>query len=240
MDWLVPAVALAAALYASVGHGGASAYIALLALAGAAPEAIRPSALMLNVLVAGIATFQFARARQFDIRLFVIIASTGVPAAFLSAKIDLPRQLFEPLLAVTILTAAFRYLAWPRLDAERPQQPPPLVLALLTGAGLGALAGLTGIGGGVYLSPLLIYCGWAKPKQAAGVAGAFIVVNSLAGLASRPDLIANVPQIFPLLALGVLGGAVAGTSVSLSTFSQSHMLRALGLVLGLAATALLI
>ncbi len=240
MAWLAPAMALAAALYASVGHGGASAYIALMALAGAAPEVIRPSALLLNVLVAGVAAFQFARARQFDARLFLIVASAGVPAAFVSAKIDLPRQLFEPLLAVALLAAAARYLAWPRLDAERPWRSPPLVLAVLAGGGLGALAGLTGIGGGVYLSPLLIFCGWAKPKQAAGVAAAFIVVNSLAGLASRPDLIANVPELFPLMALGVLAGAVAGASLSLSTFTQSQMLRALGIVLGLAATALLL
>ncbi len=240
MAWLAPAMALAAALYASVGHGGASAYIALMALAGAAPETIRPSALMLNVLVAGVAAFQFARARQFDLRLFLIVASAGVPAAFLSAKIDLPRHLFEPLLAIALLAAALRYLAWPQLDGERPQRAAPILITVLTGAGLGALAGLTGIGGGVYLSPLLIFNGWATPKQAAGVAAAFIVANSLAGLASRPDLFVNIPQVFPLMALGVLAGAVAGTSLSLSKFTQSRMVRALGLVLSLAAVALLI
>lgn len=240
MPVLVLAVAVCAALFAAVGHGGASAYIALMALAGLGPETIRPTALTLNVLAAGIAAFQFVRARQFEKRLFVLLASASVPSAFLAAKIDLPRHVFEPLVAAALLAAAMRYLIWPNLDSDREARRPPVAMALGTGGSLGALAGLTGIGGGVYLSPLLIYSGWARPKQAAGVAAAFIVANSVAGLISRPDLIGHKPDFFALMAGGVIVGAIIGTSLSVSGFSQTLMVRVLGVVLVMAAGALLI
>ena len=240
MPVLVLAVAVCAALFAAVGHGGASAYIALMALAGLGPETIRPTALMLNVLAAGIAAFQFVRAQQFEKRLFVLLASAGVPSAFLAAKIDLPRHMFEPLVAAALLAAAMRYLIWPNLDSYREVRRPPVALVLGAGGSLGALAGLTGIGGGVYLSPLLIFSGWTRPKQAAGVAAAFIVANSVAGLISRPDLIGDRPDFFALMAGGAIVGAVIGTSLSVSGFSQTLMVRVLGVVLFMAAGALLI
>jgi len=232
------AVMAAAALYSSVGHGGASAYIALMALAGLAPEEIRPAALVLNILVAGLGAWRYLRAGRFDWRVFWPFAVAAIPAAFLTGGIDVPESVYRPLLAAALALAALRYLVWPRIDAVKPSTPPRALIALPTGAALGALAGLTGIGGGVYLSPLLVWAGWADPQRATGIAACFIVVNSAAGLAGRTASLASLPAFLPWLALAALIGAVIGTSWSLKGLSRTGVLRVLGVVLGVAAAAL--
>jgi hypothetical protein len=235
---LAIAVAAAAALYASVGHGGASAYIALMAVAGLAPEEIRPAALVLNILVASLGAFRYVRAGRFDWSMFWPFAITAVPAAFLTGLIELPAEIYRPLLAIALGAAAARYLLWPQIDAVKPTAPPSRVVALATGAGLGALAGLTGIGGGVYLSPLLVFAGWTDPQRATGIAACFIVVNSLAGLAGRVSSLSTLPDFLPWLALAAIVGAGVGTSLSLTRLDKKGVLRALGVVLGVAAIAL--
>src|SRR5689334_14688369 len=154
---LALAIAAAAALYSSVGHGGASAYIALMALAGLAPAEIRPVALVLNILVAGLGAFRYIRAQRFDWNVFWPFAITAIPASFLAGRVEVPEHIYRPLLAAALGAAAVRYLIWPQIDAIKPSATPPKIVALPAGAALGALAGLTGIGGGVYLSPLLVY-----------------------------------------------------------------------------------
>lgn len=235
---LALAIAAAAALYSSVGHGGASAYIALMALAGLAPEEIRPAALALNILVAGLAAFRFLRAGRFDWDVFWPFAITAVPAAFLTGLIDVPENIYRPLLAAALAAAALRYLIWPQIDAGKPARAPAKHIALPVGALLGALAGLTGIGGGVYLSPLLVFAGWADPQRATGIAACFIVVNSAAGLAGRMSSLSALPDFLPWFALAAALGALAGTSLSLARLGKTGVLRVLGVVLGLAALAL--
>jgi uncharacterized protein len=236
---LALAIGAAAALYSSVGHGGASAYIALMALWGLTPDEIRPAALVLNILVAGYAAILFVRAGRFAWRVFWPFALTAIPTAFLAGRLDVPESLYRPLLAAALAAAALRYLLWPKLDADAATKPPPLAIALPTGAALGALAGLTGIGGGVYLSPLLVFARWSDPQRAAGVAACFIVVNSAAGLAGRWSSLASVPPYLPLLAAGALLGAVLGAGLSVAKLDRAAILRALGLVLAIAAIALL-
>lgn len=235
---LALAVAAAAALYSSVGHGGASAYIALMALAGLAPEEVRPAALVLNILVAGLGAFRYLRAGRFDWRVFWPFAVTAVPAAFIAGSVDIPAHVYRPLLAFALGAAAIRYLLWPQVDALKPNKPPSKAVALPAGAALGVLAGLTGIGGGVYLSPLLVFAGWADPQRATGIAALFIVVNSIAGLAGRASSLAMLPDFLPWLALAATAGAAIGTTVSLKGMSKRMILRALGAVLGVAAAAL--
>ncbi|MGD9814638.1 MAG: sulfite exporter TauE/SafE family protein [Hyphomonadaceae bacterium] len=232
------AIAAAAALYGSVGHGGASAYIALMALAGLAPEEIRPAALVLNILVAGLGAWRFVSAGRFDWRVFWPFAIAAVPAAFLAGRIDVPEHVYRPLLAFALALAALRYLVWPQIDAIKPSAPPRAIIALPAGAALGALAGLTGIGGGVFLSPLLVFAGWADPQRATGIAACFIVVNSAAGLAGRASSLAALPAYLPWFAAAALVGAVIGTSWSLKGLSKTGVLRVLGIVLGVAAAAL--
>ena len=232
------AIAAAAALYASVGHGGASAYIALMALTGLAPEEVRPAALVLNILVAGLGAWRFVRAGRFDWRVFWPFAAAAIPAAFLAGSVDVPEHIYRPLLAVALAAAAARYLFWPQRDAIKSSAPPSVLVALPAGALLGALAGLTGIGGGVYLSPLLVFAGWADPQRATGIAACFIVVNSAAGLAGRASSLAALPDYLPWMAGAAIIGALIGTNWSLKGLSKSGVLRVLGVVLGIAAAAL--
>ncbi|OQW61166.1 MAG: hypothetical protein A4S17_02105 [Proteobacteria bacterium HN_bin10] len=235
---LALAVFAAAAIYSSVGHGGASAYIALMALAGLAPEEIRPAALILNVVVAGLGAFRFVSAGRFDASVFWPFAITAIPAAYVTGGMDVPAAIYRPLLAAALAAAALRYLVWPQIDAAKPARAPSLAIALPSGAALGALAGLTGIGGGVYLSPLLVFAGWADAQKATGIAACFIVVNSLAGLTGRLSSLSAVPDFLPWLALAAVGGAVIGTTLSLKRLSKKGVLRVMGAVLGLAAAAL--
>ncbi|MGD9981367.1 MAG: sulfite exporter TauE/SafE family protein [Hyphomonadaceae bacterium] len=232
------AIAAAAALYSSVGHGGASAYIALMALWGLAPEEIRPAALLLNILVAGLGAWRYLRAGRFDWRVFWPFALAAVPAAFVAGRFDVPEHIYRPLLAAALAVAALRYLLWPQVDAVKPSAPPSPAIALPTGAALGALAGLTGIGGGVYLSPLLVFAGWADPQRATGIAACFIVVNSLAGLGGRMSSLALLPSYLPWLAIAAVVGALIGTTWSLLGLNKKGVLRVLGVVLGIAAAAL--
>ena len=235
---LALAIAAAAALYSSVGHGGASAYIALMALAGLAPEEIRPAALVLNIVVAGFGAIRYLRAGRLAWDAFWPFAVTAVPAAFLAGRIEVPAHLYRPLLAAALAAAALRYLLWPQIDASKPSMSPRKIVALFAGGVLGALAGLTGIGGGVYLSPLLVFAGWSDPQRATGIAASFIVVNSLAGLAGRSSSLAALPSYLPWFVLAAVVGALIGTTLSLRRLGKRGILRVLGLVLGAAAAAL--
>lgn len=225
----------AAALYSSVGHGGASAYIALMALIGLAPEEIRPTALLLNVLVAGYGAFRHIGAGRFDWSVFWPFAVTAIPAAYFAGRIDVPEHIYKYLLGAALGAVAVRYLFWPHIDSQEETTTPQLPMALLVGAAIGALAGLTGIGGGVYLSPLLVFFGWASAARATGIAALFIVVNSIAGLAGNAPSLLAVPTYFPWLALSVAAGAALGVHVSINRMTRAHLLRALGLVIGLAS-----
>lgn len=235
---LALAIAVAAALYASVGHGGASAYIALMALFGLAPDEIRPFALVLNILVAGLGAIRFIGAGRFSWHVFWPFAATAAPAAFFAARLSTPDAAFRALLALALAAAALRYLLWPQIDAIKPARAPSKLVALASGAALGALAGLTGIGGGVFLSPLLVFAGWADPQRATGIAALFIVVNSAAGLAGGFNSLAHIPAFTAWFALAAMAGALAGTALSLARFDKNAVLRALGAVLAIAAATL--
>jgi uncharacterized protein len=240
---LCVAMMAAAVLFSSVGHGGASLYIALLTFAHLAPSEIRPIALGLNIVVASIGAIRFLRARYFNTRLFWPLAIGGVPAAFLTSQIHVSRDIFEPLLAIALGLAALRYLAFPRLDMLATPRAVSLPVLGISGALLGSLAGLTGIGGGVYLSPLLIFLRWADPKSAAGIAACFILVNSLAGLAGsalKPGGILPLFTIeFCVLAITVAFGGWLGAGLGARKWNPQMILRALGLVLGIAAVGLI-
>lgn len=204
---MLPAlVALAAAVYASVGHGGASAYLAILSLYGAAPAVMSTTALMLNVLVAGVSSVTYARAGHLVPRLAWPFMATSVPAAFLGGLARVSSQAYALLLGLALLAAAVRL--WMTL-VERPPKPLALPLALASGVVIGVLSGVVGVGGGIFLSPLLILTGWAGAKQTAAASAVFIVVNSVAGLAGRWARGALVVgELAPLVAVAFLGGLV--------------------------------
>ena len=177
---LAVAVLVIAFLYASVGHAGASGYIAVLSLAGLAPDVIKPTALVLNILVATLATLQFARAGHFSWSLFWPFALLSVPLAFVGGYLVLPTQLFQVLVGAVLLFSAARFLVRP--PPEVPGTPPSRPVAIAIGGALGLLAGLTGTGGGIFLTPLMLFLRFARAKTASAVSACFILVNSLAGL----------------------------------------------------------
>jgi uncharacterized protein len=183
---LVPLLFVVAALYSSVGHGGASGYLAVLSLFAFAPREMATTALLLNVLVAGTAFIQFHRAGHFRLNLLVPFLIASIPAAFVGGLLRVPPEVYALALALVLGLSAVR-LAWPgNLGANEPGAGrPKFAVTLPTGAGIGLLSGVVGVGGGIFLSPVLLIMRWATAKETAAVSAAFIVVNSISGLGGR-------------------------------------------------------
>jgi hypothetical protein len=237
---LVAAFALgmlvAAFLYAAVGHGGASAYIAAMALAGVAPAEMRPIALQLNVLVSALATYKFWSAGHFRWPLFWPFACTSIPMAYVGGAFTLPGTAYRILVGLVLLYAGWQ-LWWSARagDELRPVRPAPVPLAMSIGAALGVLSGLTGVGGGIFLSPLLLILGWAGTKQTSAVAAPFILVNSLAALAAgfvrNP---APPPDYAWWLMAAVLVGGWAGAEYGSRRLANPLIRQVLAVVLAVA------
>ncbi len=183
---------VAAVLYSSVGHAGASGYLAAMALFGLAPAVMKPTALILNLLVGTVGTIRFASAGHFDRKIFLPLAALSVPMAFLGGMMKLPITTYKIILGAVLIFAAWRLVVKPKANAGE-LKPVSVPRALGFGAGLGLLSGLTGVGGGIFLSPLLLFLGWADVRKTAGVSVAFILVNSAAGLLGHLASVKNVP-----------------------------------------------
>lgn len=204
---LTAAVFLIALLYSSVGHGGASGYIAVMSLFSLAPAEIRPIALALNILVASIGSWQFWRAGHFSWSAFWPYALLSVPLAFLGGYLNLPTHVFKLIVGCVLLVSAVQLLLRPPAEGE--PKPPATPVAMGVGAGLGLLSGLTGTGGGIFLTPLLIFMKWARTKVASATSALFILLNSIAGLLGN----VSATQSFPKFALSLLGAAAIGGTV---------------------------
>jgi uncharacterized membrane protein YfcA len=229
---------LGAALYTSVGHAGASAYIALMALFGMPPVAMRPTALTLNVLVATFASFRFVKAGVFRGRTLWPFLAGSLPMAFVGGSIQLPGHFYRPLVGVVLLVSAVRLL-WPKeLKAATEWRDPPVVAGVLGGALIGLLSGLTGTGGGIFLSPLLLFMGWSAPRSASGVAAVFILCNSVSGLLGNVAMLKALPPDLPLFAVAVFAGALIGTTLGIR-LAVPLILKALGVVLVIAGLKLI-
>ena len=228
-----------AILYSSVGHGGASGYIAILALFSLAPASFKPTALVLNILVSAIATFSFARAGHFSWSLFWPFAATSIPFSFIGGSLNLPADVIKPLIGIVLLASAVRLFS--RKDYEdREGLPPSTPVALVVGAAFGFMSGLTGVGGGIFLSPLLLLLKWAKAKEASAVAALFILVNSVSGLLGHISSLQAIPDFVPTLAAAALGGGITGSFYGSSRLHVSRIVNALSLVLAIAGFKLLL
>lgn len=234
---IIAAIAAVAFLYSSVGHAGASGYIAVLALAGFAPDVIKPTALVLNILVATIGSIQFARAGHFRWNLFWPFALLAAPAAFLGGYFHLPAQPFKILVGLTLLFSALRFFLRPGDPAV--VTPPRRPVALATGAGLGLLSGLTGTGGGIFLTPLMLLCRWANTKNVAATSVLFILVNSSTGLAGFLSSGKSVPGLAWTLALAAVAGGTLGSYLGSRRFPVRTIQLLLAAVLVVAGTKLL-
>ena len=235
--WLVLAVGVVAFLYSSVGHAGASGYIAVMGLASLSPALIKPTALLLNVIVAGIGTVQFLRAGHFRWRLFWPFALLSIPLAFVGGALDLPTLWFKRAVGVVLLLSAANFFWRPGDDAPRGE--PPLGIALASGGVLGLFAGLTGTGGGIFLTPLMLLCRWARTKTVAATSVLFILVNSLAGLAGNASAAKSIPALaWPLAGAAVLGGTL-GSWLGSRRLPPMAIKRLLAVVLVIAGVHLL-
>jgi uncharacterized membrane protein YfcA len=202
-------ISLIAFLYSSVGHAGASGYIATMTLFGIAMTSIRPTALVLNILVAVIGSFQFWRAGHFRWGLFWPFALLSVPAAYFGGYLQPSASILRILIGVVLLFSATR-LFFRKTDPEQ-LNPPSKPVAVGVGAGLGFLSGLTGTGGGIFLTPLILFCEWAKIRQAAAVSALFILVNSIGGLVGYFTATRSIPTLGIYLAIPAIIGGMIGS-----------------------------
>ncbi|MGZ3649440.1 MAG: sulfite exporter TauE/SafE family protein [Syntrophales bacterium] len=198
-------IAAIAVLYSCVGHGGASGYIAVMLFFGLMPAVIKPTALVLNILVSSIAAYQFYRAGYFRWSLFWPFACTSIPFAYIGGYLILPVEIYRIAIGVTLLFSAMRLLIRAPLPKDQISHP-SIALSLSAGAVIGLVSGLIGVGGGIFLSPLLILMRWAGIKETAAVAAMFVLVNSASGLLGHMNTAQNIPP----LALAIAGAAVCG------------------------------
>jgi len=250
--WVLPgAVALVAVLYAAVGHAGATGYIAVMGLLGLAPDVIRPTALVLNLVVATIGTVQFVRAGHFRRDVFMPLAVASVPAAAFGGALSLPTAVFEGVLGLVLASSAVRIVTdalvsggrtpSKSLPAEEPaamQRLSPFGLAGI-GAGLGLASGLTGVGGGVFLTPLLLVLRVAATRQVAAVSVAFILVNSAAGLAGWLAAGRSLTAIDPWVVAAAGVGGLIGSQVGAFHLPIRSLRLLMALVLAVASVKLL-
>ncbi len=233
---LTAGIGLVAFLYATVGHAGASGYIAVMTLAGMTPAEIRPTALTLNIFVATIGTVQFVRAGHFRWALFWPFALMSAPLAFIGGYVSLPTAAFKVLVGLVLLASAARLFLRPPDDTgvRAPSRP----ASLGVGAGLGLLSGLTGTGGGIFLTPLLLFARWARTKEAAAVSATFILVNSSTGLIGNVVATKALPSVaLPLGAAAVICGAL-GSYLGASRLPHMAIKRLLAVVLVIAGLKL--
>jgi hypothetical protein len=231
----------AALLYSSVGHGGGSGYLAAMALLGMPPAMMRPTALVMNIGVASISLYKFARAGGFNWRLFLPFALTSVPMAFVGGRIHLPVAWFGVLLGVVLLYSALRLFSETLQGGGTGRVvsgPPPVWLALLVGAGIGLLSGLTGVGGGIFLSPLVVLMGWATVRDSAAPTAAFILVNSVSSLIGLLTRQPTLPEALPWWVAAVLAGGLIGATLGARRLGNVGLRRALAAVLLVAGAKL--
>jgi uncharacterized membrane protein YfcA len=231
---LVVLIFTAALFYSSVGHGGASGYLAAMALVGLAPGIMKPAALSLNILVALIAVVRFYRARCFSWSVLLPFAAASIPFAFLGGRLSLPGTLYRPLIGLVLLFAAFQLFIYTRRTADTQITKVPVLAAVFWGGGIGLLSGLTGVGGGIFLSPLLLFMGWAGPRESAGVSAAFILVNSVAGILGYYSKMQLLPHTVMLWAVAAVAGGVMGSGLGSRHFSNITLRRLLASVVAVA------
>ncbi len=225
-----------AALYSTVGHGGGSGYLAVLAIAAIAPEQMRPTALLLNVVVSSIATWKFSSTGVFRKDLFVPLICASIPAAFIGGFVEVPSQIYKPIVGAVLLYAAVRLFV-PIKGGEHTKKP-ILLFVLVSGMCIGLLSGFVGIGGGIFLSPLILLFGWTTAKQTAVISAPFILVNSISGLGGialeNASLQVDFSFVAPL-AIAVVAGGFIGASFGSTRLGHQGLRTVLGVVLLIAS-----
>jgi hypothetical protein len=228
-----------ATLYASVGHAGASGYIAAMALMAMPAMVVKPTALALNILVATIGLARFGVARLVPWRLVLPFVLASVPCAYFAARLQLPALWYQRFLALVLLVAAAQLWRTASLalqdDASGRVNAPPLWMALLSGGAIGVVSGLTGTGGAIFLTPLLLFAHWAPTRMASGASVVFVLCNSVAGLFGTAAALERLPPQLPGWLAAVALGALLGTQFGRGVLPVSGLRRVLAVVLVIAA-----
>src|SRR5882724_6156566 len=197
---------LVAFLYAAVGHGGASGYLALMVLFGVAPEVMKPTALLLNLFVSLTSFIQFYRGKHFNWKIFLPFAVASIPMSFVGGTLTVDTFLYKKILGLLLLIPIVRFLFFANITVKDLKKS-NTALSIVIGGAIGFLSGLIGIGGGIILSPVLLLLKWADMKQAAGISALFIFVNSLSGLAGQLTKGINFsPDMYAYVAIAFTGG----------------------------------
>ncbi|MBI5200875.1 MAG: sulfite exporter TauE/SafE family protein [Elusimicrobia bacterium] len=230
-------IGLVALLYSLVGHGGASGYLAVMSLCGVPPATMKISALALNLLVAGVAFLNYWRAGHFDRKLFWLFAATSIPVAYVGGRLELSPRVYCAILGSTLVFAAGR-LWMAEAEEREPAASPAVPVAAAWGAAIGFVSGVVGVGGGIFLSPLLVLMGWAGAKRSSAVSAAFIWVNSAAGLAGQLSKLRETPVPWSWVGAAAVC-SVAGSWLGARKFTAPALRRCLSLVLVTAAFKLL-
>jgi len=228
---LLPALLVAAILYSSVGHGGASGYMAVMVLLGLAPDVMRPAALSMNLAVTAWVLWRH-RQSYADILQFIPLIIAAIPAAFIGGAWQVQATSYQLLVGLVLLLSSLR-MCWPMLE-PRFKTAPNLIWLIIAGVGLGLLAGLTGVGGGIFLSPFLVVMGWSSVQRSIAPVAAFIFLNSFAGLSGFVFQGGSIPSMTPLLVLLAFIGSLLGAEVSLRYKKKQLLAYLLALVLAIA------
>lgn len=229
---------IVAFLYASVGHGGASGYLALMALFSITPQVMKPTALLLNLFVSLTSFIQFYRGGHFKWKIFLPLALASVPLSFVGGMITIDGTLYKKILGIFLIIPVARFFFFPNTDVSE-MKPANTWLSLLIGAAIGFMSGLIGIGGGIILSPVLLLLKWTNQKQTAAISALFIFVNSLSGLAGQLQKgIQFSADMYTYVAIAFVGG-LCGAYFGALRFPQTVLKNVLACVLAIAAYKLL-
>ncbi|NJD54215.1 MAG: sulfite exporter TauE/SafE family protein [Candidatus Methanoperedens sp.] len=231
---------MAGLLYSSVGHAGASGYLAVMALFGLAPDTMKPIALVLNILVAAIASMQFHRAGYFSWNTFWPFAVSSIPFAFIGGSMSIPGNIYKQIVGLVLLFAAYHFFSKKQSATADTSKQIPVLAAILVGAGIGLLSGMVGVGGGIFLTPLVLYMGWAETKQAAGVSAVFILVNSIAGIAGHLTGVRFLPDTIYILGFAAVLGGTIGSYMGSRRFANETIYQLLAVVLVIAGVKFMI
>ncbi|MBK9282965.1 MAG: sulfite exporter TauE/SafE family protein [Sphingobacteriaceae bacterium] len=221
-----------AALYSSIGHAGASGYLAVMALLSFTPESIKPTSLILNIIVAAIASFKFISAGYFDRKIFFSLIIFSIPASFFGGYLSLSPIYFKLISGIFLIVAAFLLLVKKNIKADEIKEVKSLIMwSALLGSLIGFLSGIIGVGGGIFLTPLLLVLGWTKVKNASGISALFILFNSISGLMGHMSAVKNVDSKIGYWVIAVVIGGFIGSYLGSKRFNNKVILYCLFVIL---------